>query len=112
MHTQYQWHRVKNNILTIIEYHHLFVACNIFIRYRQVKVTTPDDRPASDVHVNIKVPQRYINMTYDYKKDYISGNDGIIYVTIPPFSAKSIRIEVSIIVGLGVNWNWNCFFHQ
>ena len=59
-------------------------------------MTTPDDRPASDVHVNIKVPQRYINMTYDYKKDYVSGVDGIIYVTIPPFSAKSIRIEVSI----------------
>ena len=59
-------------------------------------MTTPDDRPASDVHINIKVPQRYINMTYDYKKDYVSGVDGIIYVTIPPFSTKSIRIEVSI----------------
>lgn len=58
-------------------------------------VTTPDDRPASDVHVNIRVPKSYINQTYDYSRNYMSDGSGVIYVTIPPYAAKNINIHVS-----------------
>lgn len=68
--------------------------CMILILFEQVKVTTPDDRPAENVRVNIQIPRNYINQTLTYNKNYMSDRNGNVYVTIPPYLSTSIVIEV------------------